>query len=84
MGRSRSVALVLAYLMKYHDMDFDTALAYVQHRRKGINPNPGFVQQLRVWEYIKHDWNKRSQYAPFQHWKQAYRSGIITCIITQG
>jgi protein-tyrosine phosphatase len=50
MGISRSATVVIAYLMKHHDMSRDTAYRYVKERRPKIDPNPGFWDQLEVYE----------------------------------
>ena len=49
-GISRSVSVVIAYLMKYKNMSFYDALLYIRSIRPIANPNPGFVKQLKVWE----------------------------------
>ncbi|CAI5516785.1 unnamed protein product [Closterium sp. Naga37s-1] len=49
-GRSRSVTVVVAYLMARRAMTVDEALALVRGLRPEANPNAGFVQQLREWE----------------------------------
>ncbi|XP_039097841.1 serine/threonine/tyrosine-interacting-like protein 2 isoform X2 [Hyaena hyaena] len=46
MGVSRSAALVVAYLMIFHDMAVLDALRAVR-RRRAIRPNDGFLRQLR-------------------------------------
>lgn len=48
-GMSRSVSIVLAYLIRYHDLDYDTALAAVRKTRPIACPNRGFEKQLREW-----------------------------------
>jgi len=45
-GRSRSVSIVLAYLIKYHNMNVNDALKHVQIYRDIANPNEGYVEQL--------------------------------------
>lgn len=45
-GISRSVSIVIAYLMKEKKMSYWQALKYVRNRRHIANPNPSFVQQL--------------------------------------
>ncbi|CAI7900335.1 unnamed protein product [Closterium sp. NIES-53] len=49
-GRSRSVTVVVAYLMARRAMTVDEALLLVRGLRPEANPNAGFVQQLREWE----------------------------------
>ena len=46
-GRSRSVTIVMAYLMKYHDMDVDQALKYVVDKRSYANPSITLLNSLR-------------------------------------
>lgn len=49
-GKSRSVTVVLAYLIHAHAWTLKTAYAYVGERRKGISPNIGFVAELMAFE----------------------------------
>ncbi|KIJ29272.1 hypothetical protein M422DRAFT_784322 [Sphaerobolus stellatus SS14] len=49
MGVSRSVTVVVAYLMKSQGISLHDALAYVKSRRPIIRPNYGFMEQLEVW-----------------------------------
>jgi len=50
MGRSRSVAIILAYLIKYNNKTLSESLQYVKNQR-GINPNVGFMTELVDFEY---------------------------------
>lgn len=49
-GVSRSAAIVIAYLIRKHNMTYDNAFAFVKQRRCCIKPNAGFVRCLREWE----------------------------------
>ncbi len=49
-GHSRSVTLVMCYLMKLHAMTLDEAMALVKQRRPTANPNPGFIKKLEEIE----------------------------------
>ena len=51
-GRSRSVSLVIAYLMHDMKMTYDEAYAFVSERREEAEPNSAFVQQLKEFERI--------------------------------
>lgn len=51
-GISRSAALVLAYLMETYGLSQTQAYMIVQKRRYCINPNEGFLMQLREYEPI--------------------------------
>ena len=52
MGRSRSVSLVIAYLIKYHGYNFNSALNLIKERRNQIGPNKGFIEQLKKYENL--------------------------------
>ncbi|KAM0747775.1 hypothetical protein T439DRAFT_81833 [Meredithblackwellia eburnea MCA 4105] len=49
-GKSRSVTIVLAYLVHRNNWSLKRAYAHVSERRKGISPNIGFVAELMRWE----------------------------------
>ena len=49
-GKSRSVTVVLAYLIHANAWTLKTAYAYVAERRRGISPNIGFVAELMQFE----------------------------------
>lgn len=49
-GVSRSVSIVLSYMMKYYRMSFDESLALAKNARKQAGPNESFMQQLRRFE----------------------------------
>ncbi|OQR96994.1 hypothetical protein ACHHYP_12867 [Achlya hypogyna] len=48
-GKSRSVTLVLAYLMTYQGLSLDAALALVHSVRPQAQPNQGFMRQLEAF-----------------------------------
>nr|XP_056715688.1 dual specificity protein phosphatase 18 [Euleptes europaea] len=50
-GISRSAALCMAYLMKYHSMSLANAYTWVKACRPIIRPNVGFWQQLIQYEH---------------------------------
>jgi protein-tyrosine phosphatase len=50
MGISRSASLVIAYLMRRYKYGYEKAYNKVKDRRKIINPNPGFVMQLKKYD----------------------------------
>lgn len=45
-GISRSVSVVVYFIMKIKDVSFDEALKYVKSKREIANPNQGFAYQL--------------------------------------
>ena len=48
-GKSRSVAVVIAYLCRYAGMSLTEALAFVSARRKGACPAPCFIEAIKRW-----------------------------------
>jgi len=49
-GRSRSVAITAAYVMKYEGMTYEQALQHIQKARQTAQPNAGFTKQLLAFE----------------------------------
>ncbi|KAB8280029.1 protein-tyrosine phosphatase-like protein [Yarrowia lipolytica] len=49
-GISRSSTIVIAYLMKKLGLTAEQGLALVKKGRKIANPNPSFVEQLKIYE----------------------------------
>jgi predicted protein tyrosine phosphatase len=49
-GASRSVSIACAYLMKYHNMGTIDALKYMKKLREEVNPNEGYIRQLKKYE----------------------------------
>ena len=49
-GMSRSPTIVIAYIMNKYGLPFVEAFNFVKQRRPIVQPNPGFVQQLKKFE----------------------------------
>lgn len=49
-GRSRSASIVAAYLIRYKGMTTDEAIKFIKTKRAQINPNKGYIKQLRIFE----------------------------------
>ena len=50
-GMSRSATIVISYLMKkYPDLTWNKALRFVKAKRPIVNPNDGFLRQLKAYE----------------------------------
>ena len=49
-GISRSVAFVIAYLIKYMKYTADNALKFLMGKRNKIKPNEGFMDQLYIYQ----------------------------------
>ncbi|KAI8074797.1 protein-tyrosine phosphatase-like protein [Gongronella butleri] len=53
-GVSRSATVVTAYLMQRDRLRFREALARIKRERPFINPNEGFLHQLRLYEAMNY------------------------------
>jgi protein-tyrosine phosphatase len=53
-GKSRSVTIVLNYIMETYNLTLDEAYAYVKERRSISGPNDGFINQLRIYDTLRH------------------------------
>lgn len=49
-GISRSATIMCAYIMKEKSLKLKDALEYLRKRRVIINPNSGFMAQLKIYE----------------------------------
>ncbi|XP_063937428.1 dual specificity protein phosphatase 1 isoform X1 [Daucus carota subsp. sativus] len=49
-GISRSVTIIVAYLIKTHKLSCSEALEHVKSKRSVASPNPGFLLQLQKFE----------------------------------
>lgn len=50
MGASRSVSVLLYYLMKEYDMDLHSAINFIKEKRMIINPNSRFIETLKKYD----------------------------------
>ena len=51
-GVSRSTTVVLAYLMRHQGMRLEEALALAKEKRPRVQPNQGFLDQLKRYEEV--------------------------------
>jgi protein-tyrosine phosphatase len=49
-GISRSVTIIGAYLIKKHKYSFNETIEFLKNKKQSINPNDGFMNQLRKYE----------------------------------
>ena len=49
-GISRSSTILIAYIMKSQKMSLDKVLDLIKSKREQVNPNAGFMQQLKEYE----------------------------------
>ena len=49
-GISRSASFAIAYTIKNKGISFEEAKLFVKSKRPGIDPNDGFVEQLKLYE----------------------------------
>jgi len=50
LGVSRSPSAIMTYLIKYKKKTMDEALKFVKNKRSLVQPNEGFLEQLREYE----------------------------------
>jgi hypothetical protein len=72
-GVSRSATVVLGYLMSRRGLTFDQSLTELRRARPWVNPNAGFVLQLREWERLGKDAAKWRPWA--EVWAAAVAGG---------
>jgi protein-tyrosine phosphatase len=60
-GISRSVSIVIAYLMKYHVKSFDKAFEIVRKHRVIAKPNDDFIKQLKLYERVLNERNGKKK-----------------------
>ena len=49
-GISRSSTILIAYIMKSQKMSLDKVLELLKSKRDKVNPNAGFIEQLKEYE----------------------------------
>ncbi|EEB98758.1 hypothetical protein MPER_01682, partial [Moniliophthora perniciosa FA553] len=60
-GISRSTAILIAYLIRYQNQSYDSALAMIKKKRACAKPNEGFEGALRNWEGIIRGYSGKPQ-----------------------
>lgn len=75
MGKSRSATLVVAYLIWKFHLDPDSALDQLCEGRPVCDPNPGFKEQLRVWEKMCKAESEAEQKAIYAEWERTRFTG---------
>lgn len=66
-GVSRSATITIAFIMEKYKMTFEDAYEYVRDRRKFINPNPGFITQLKEYERLNYDVSGFHRFEAYLH-----------------
>ena len=56
-GVSRSPSIVIAYLMWKTHCSFDDTYFFVKNRREFVEPNDGFIEQLKLFEKLIKKYN---------------------------
>ena len=49
-GRSRSVSLIISYMIKYMNYSYESAFSHIKKLKTDVNPNYGFVEQLKKYK----------------------------------
>ncbi|XP_039761172.1 dual specificity protein phosphatase 1B-like isoform X2 [Pararge aegeria] len=83
-GVSRSATLVIAYIMEKYQMSFEKAYHFVRQKRRFINPNPGFVAQLKEYQRLNYDVNGFHKFEAFVNVKarkHRYKIASIAAVV---
>jgi dual specificity phosphatase 12 len=75
MGKSRSATLVVAYLMWKHGVDANVALEQLCEGRPVCDPNPGFKEQLEVWERMCKSGDESEKKKIYEEWEKTRFTG---------
>lgn len=75
MGKSRSATLVVAYLMWKYKLDPKSALDQLCEGRPVCDPNPGFKEQLEVWEEMCRKGNAEERKKVYEEWERTRFTG---------
>lgn len=51
---SRSATIVIAYIMNKYKLTYDAALQRVKSKRRFVMPNPGFINQLKLFSIMNY------------------------------
>lgn len=70
MGKSRSATFVVAYLMWKFKLDPVTALEQLCEGRPVCDPNPGFKEQLEVWEKMCKAGSEEEKRRLYEEWEE--------------
>jgi len=77
-GRSRSPAVVIAYLVRYEDMTLHDAYLHVKRNRQCIDVDSAFLKPLQEWEIKWRDVNESS----VKQWPTFAEDRVFECIET--
>ncbi|KJY00101.1 hypothetical protein TI39_contig342g00018 [Zymoseptoria brevis] len=75
MGKSRSATIVCCYLMWKYNISPEVALAQLCEGREVCDPNQGFKEQLKVYEFMLKAPNKAEAQSIFQKWLDTRYTG---------
>lgn len=70
MGKSRSATLVVAYLIWKYKLDPVTALDQLCEGRPVCDPNPGFKEQLEVWQNMCNTESVQEKRRLYEEWEK--------------
>jgi dual specificity phosphatase 12 len=75
MGKSRSATLVVAYLMWKFGRRWEEALEQLCEGRPVCDPNPGFKEQLEVWEQMLRCSSEAERRRVYHKWERTRFKG---------
>lgn len=75
MGKSRSATAVTAYLMWKYGVGMDEGLRQLCEGRPVCSPNPGFLEQLAVWQRMLGESSRTRRQHLYDEWLQGRFKG---------
>ncbi|KAH7066321.1 protein-tyrosine phosphatase-like protein [Paraphoma chrysanthemicola] len=75
MGKSRSATLVVAYLIWKYGLSSTAALEQLCEGRPVCDPNPGFKEQLEVWERMCKTEDEAEKKRVYDEWEKTRFTG---------
>ena len=75
MGKSRSATAVVAYLMWKYDVGWKHGLKQLCEGRAVCSPNPGFLEQLEVWQAMLAQTDEAARQDLYDKWSETRFEG---------
>jgi hypothetical protein len=78
-GVSRSPTVMVGYVMYKKKMSAEEAMAFVKEKRAWINPNPGFLRQLSLFQDLGYKIDEEDEkYIQYKQEVEQHRAALVT------